>query len=86
MDRTNVLQEIRKMRFEDTWNEWKKGCLTQEEAGRILGMSERTFVQIAQAMRTIFLAMATAVLFGVSLRFLSSRTPARVANCAPSTR
>ena len=31
------------MRFEDTWNEWKKGCLTQEEAGRILGMSERTF-------------------------------------------
>ena len=43
MDRTNVLQEIRKMRFEDTWNEWKKGCLTQEEAGRILGMSERTF-------------------------------------------
>ncbi len=43
MNRTNVLQEIRKMRFEDTWNEWKKGCLTQEEAGRILGMSERTF-------------------------------------------
>ncbi|MDA8149775.1 MAG: helix-turn-helix domain-containing protein, partial [Nitrospiraceae bacterium] len=31
------------MRFDDTWNEWKKGCLTQEEAGRILGMSERTF-------------------------------------------
>ncbi|MHB8543547.1 MAG: helix-turn-helix domain-containing protein [Leptospirales bacterium] len=25
------------------WNEWKKGRLTQEEAGRILGMSERTF-------------------------------------------
>ena len=43
MDRTTVLQEIRKMRFEETWNEWKKGRLTQEEAGRILGMSERTF-------------------------------------------
>ena len=43
MNRTNVLPEIRKMPFEDTWNEWKKGCLTQEEAGRILGMSERTF-------------------------------------------
>ena len=43
MNRTTVLQEIRKMRFEDTWNEWKKGRLTQEEAGRILGMSERTF-------------------------------------------
>ncbi len=43
MDRTTVLQEIRKMRFEETWNEWKKGRLTQEEAGRILGMSERSF-------------------------------------------
>ena len=43
MDRTHVRQEIRKMRFEDTWKEWKKGCLTQEEAGRILGMSERSF-------------------------------------------
>ncbi|MHB1606164.1 MAG: hypothetical protein ACYCTV_07205 [Leptospirales bacterium] len=43
MDRTTVRQEIRKMRFEETWNEWKKGRLTQKEAGRILGMSERTF-------------------------------------------
>ncbi|MHB8542682.1 MAG: ISNCY family transposase [Leptospirales bacterium] len=43
MNRTTVRQEIRKMRFEETWNEWKKGRLTQEEAGRILGMSERTF-------------------------------------------
>ena len=43
MNRTKVLQENRKMRFEETWNEWKKGRLTQEEAGRILGMSERTF-------------------------------------------
>jgi transposase len=43
MDRTTVRQEIRKMRFEETWNEWKKGRLTQQEAGRILGMSERTF-------------------------------------------
>ena len=43
MNPTTLRQEIRKMRFEDTWNEWKKGCLTQEEAGRILGMSERTF-------------------------------------------
>ena len=43
MDRTTVLEEIRKMRFEERWNEWKKGRLTQEEAGRILGMSERTF-------------------------------------------
>jgi len=31
------------MRFEETWNEWKKGRLTQEETGRIWGISERTF-------------------------------------------
>ena len=43
MNPTTLRQEIRKMRFEETWNEWKKGRLTQEEAGRILGMSERTF-------------------------------------------
>ena len=43
MNRTNVLQEIRKMRFEETWNEWKKGRLTQKEAVQILGMSEMTF-------------------------------------------
>ena len=43
MNRTTAPQEIRKMHFEETWNEWKKGRLTQEEAGRILGMSERSF-------------------------------------------
>jgi hypothetical protein len=40
MNPTTLRQEIRKMRFEETWNEWKKGRLTQEEAGRILGMKE----------------------------------------------
>ncbi len=43
MERMSVGQEIRKMRFEERWNEWKKGRLTQEEAGRTLGVSERTF-------------------------------------------
>ena len=36
------------MRFEETWNEWRKGCLPQEEAGRTLGMSERTFGRYVQ--------------------------------------
>ncbi len=31
MDRTTVLQEIRKMRFEETWNEWKKGRLARKK-------------------------------------------------------
>lgn len=43
MKRTKLLQEIRKMRFEGTYDEWKKGKLTQEEAARILGVCDRTF-------------------------------------------
>jgi len=43
MRRTEVLQENRKMRFEEVLYGWRKRRLTQEEAGRILGMSERTF-------------------------------------------
>ena len=31
MDRTTVLQEIRKMRFEETWEEWKKGRLDRKK-------------------------------------------------------
>ena len=31
MNPTTLRQEIRKMRFEETWNERKKGRLTQEE-------------------------------------------------------
>ena len=42
MERTAVMQEIRKMRFEETWNEWKKGRLAREEAGRIPGKSGAT--------------------------------------------
>ena len=53
MNRTTVLQEIRKMRFEETWNEWKKGRVTQEEAGRIPGMSERTFRRYIRRVRGV---------------------------------
>ena len=43
MKRTEVLQEVRKMRFEESYEGWKKGRLTQEEAARLLGVCERTF-------------------------------------------
>lgn len=43
MRRTEVLQEYRKMRFERVYTGWIKKELTQEEAARILGVSDRTF-------------------------------------------
>lgn len=43
MDRTGVLQEIRKMRFESLLDRHERGDLSQGEAAEMLGMSERTF-------------------------------------------
>jgi transposase len=43
MRRTELLQEIRKMRFEEAYESWNRGRLTQEEAASLLGVSERTF-------------------------------------------
>ncbi len=43
MRRTEVLQEIRKMRFEEAYGGWQAGRLTQEEAARLLGVCDRTF-------------------------------------------
>jgi len=43
MRRTEVLQEVRKMRFEEAYGGWKQGRLTQEEAARLLGVCDRTF-------------------------------------------
>lgn len=43
MRRTELLQEIRKMRFEEAYEGWNAGRLTQAEAVRLLGMSERKF-------------------------------------------
>jgi transposase len=40
---TEVLQEIRKMRFEEVYLGWSESRLHQEEAARILGVSDRTF-------------------------------------------
>ena len=43
MRRTELLQEIRKMRFEEAYAGWNAGRLTQCEAARLLGVCERSF-------------------------------------------
>jgi len=43
MRRAEILQEIRKMRFEEAYNVWTEKRLSQEEAARILGVCDRTF-------------------------------------------
>jgi transposase len=47
MKRTEWLQETRKMRFEEAYGGWQGKRLTQEEAARILGVSDRTFRRYA---------------------------------------
>ncbi|MGA2551836.1 MAG: helix-turn-helix domain-containing protein [Burkholderiaceae bacterium] len=43
MTRTILLQELRKMRFDEAYEGWETGRLTQAEAAQILGMCERSF-------------------------------------------
>ena len=43
MRRTETLQEIRKMRFEEVYFGWNESRLSQEEAARVLGVCDRTF-------------------------------------------
>jgi len=43
MKRAKVLQEVRTMRFEGIYEEWKLVKLTQQEAAEILGVCDRTF-------------------------------------------
>lgn len=43
MKRTKLLQEIRKMRFEEAYGDWLNKRITQEEAARLLGVCERSF-------------------------------------------
>ena len=40
---TEVLQGLRRMKFEDVYGRWQERQLSQTEAAEILGMSERTF-------------------------------------------
>lgn len=43
MKRSEILQEVRKMRFEEAYEGWNRGRLTQEEAAMLLGVCDRTF-------------------------------------------
>lgn len=43
MKRTRLLQELRKMRFESVYDDWKVRKLTQFEAAQLLGICDRTF-------------------------------------------
>jgi len=43
MRRTELMQELRKMRFEEAYEGWTESRLTQEEAARVLGVCGRTF-------------------------------------------
>ena len=43
MGRTEVLQGLRRMKFDSVLDRWRGGALSQAEAAEILGMSERTF-------------------------------------------
>ena len=43
MRRTELLQEIRQMIFEELYGVWQERRLTQEEAARMLGVCQRTF-------------------------------------------
>ena len=43
MRRTEVLQGLRRMKFEDLYGRWQERRLSQAEAAEILGMSERSF-------------------------------------------
>ncbi|MDH3975899.1 MAG: ISNCY family transposase [Deltaproteobacteria bacterium] len=43
MKRTELLQEVRKVRFEEVLKIWTERSITQEEAAQILGVSDRTF-------------------------------------------
>ena len=43
MKRTEVLQEVRKMRFEEAYYGWQEGRLSQQEAAVLLGICDRSF-------------------------------------------
>jgi len=43
MTKTQLLQEVRKMRFKEAYDGWNQGRLTQADAAELLGMSERNF-------------------------------------------
>ena len=48
MNRTEFMQELRKMRFEEAYKGWAEKRLSQSEAAEILGVCDRTFRWYAQ--------------------------------------
>ena len=50
MIRTMLLQELRRMRFEEACGGWRERWLTQEEAARLPGVCERAFRSGIQSM------------------------------------
>lgn len=48
MKRTKLLQELRKMRFQEAHGKWSEGRLTQAEAAQLLGICERSFRRYLQ--------------------------------------
>jgi hypothetical protein len=51
MNRTAWLQDRRMEKFCDAWSRWKARELSAQEAGEILGCSERQFRPLPQALR-----------------------------------
>ena len=43
MRRVKFLEELRQMRFEESYSGYRSGRLSQEEAAKILGVCSRTF-------------------------------------------
>ena len=53
MRRTELLQEIRKMRFEEAYVGWDSGRLTQAEAASVLGVCEADVSTLSGALRSV---------------------------------
>lgn len=49
MTKTKLLAGIKHMRFEELFNQWTESRLTQEDAAKILGISDRTFRRYCRA-------------------------------------
>jgi hypothetical protein len=84
MRRTEMLQEIRKMRFEEMYAGWNERRLTHEEAARVLGVGERTFRRwLSQELafhHITTMAAANRYLAKLSIHLLQNRTNLFVAN------
>ncbi len=85
MNRTAFMQEVLQMRFKEVLGGWQSGRLTQEEASRVLGVSERTFRrQLARYEEGGLEGLRDKRLGQVSHRRapVPSRRPARRTRCA----